>query len=314
MGSPQLECLGPLSGAGEEVRRAAPPSPLKPPNRTLHVMCAVCPVEGVVTIESSCDLLLTGGSVVTVDDERRVIEPGAVAIDGDRIVAVGPADELAGWSAARRVDCSGRAIVPGFIDCHSHLFQSLARGLGTGWRCGRGSTSSCGRTRSRSTPQEAQGRRPARRRAGGASRDDLHHRQPLRAERPADDALDRVGHRRGGLAGRRGAEGSSGRRRRSPAGWTSPAGCSPGPPTRSWRSRGPASRREVPAVAWWSGRHRSTSPTSVRTCCGDSVELAREFGVGWHTHCSEGDIDPGDLPRGLRHPAGAVARRGGPAR
>ena len=25
----------------------------------------------------------------------------------------------------------------------------------------------------------------------------------------------------------------------------------------------------------------------------DAVELAREFGVGWHTHCSEGDIDPG---------------------
>ena len=97
----------------------------------MHVLCAGRP-EGVVTIESSCDLLLTGGSVVTVDDERRVIEPGAVAIDGDRIVAVGPADELAGWSAARRVDCSGRAIIPGLVDCHSHLFQSLARGLGDG--------------------------------------------------------------------------------------------------------------------------------------------------------------------------------------
>ena len=39
--------------------------------------------------DTACDLLLTNGSVITVDDERRVHEPGAVAIRGDRILAVG---------------------------------------------------------------------------------------------------------------------------------------------------------------------------------------------------------------------------------
>ncbi|MEU5852671.1 hypothetical protein [Saccharopolyspora shandongensis] len=38
---------------------------------------------------NTCDLLLSGGTVVTMDDERRILEPGAVAINGDRIIAVG---------------------------------------------------------------------------------------------------------------------------------------------------------------------------------------------------------------------------------
>ena len=40
------------------------------------------------------DLLLTGGTVVTVDQDRRILTNGAVAVDGGKIVAVGPADEI----------------------------------------------------------------------------------------------------------------------------------------------------------------------------------------------------------------------------
>lgn len=79
-----------------------------------------------------CDLLLTGGSVVTVDDERRVIEPGSVAVSGNQIVAVGPDEDLAGYRAGRTIDCSGHSVLPGLIDTHNHLFQGLARGLGEG--------------------------------------------------------------------------------------------------------------------------------------------------------------------------------------
>lgn len=82
--------------------------------------------------DQSCDLLLTGGSVVTVDDERRVIEPGAVAVTGERIVAVGTVDELSTYRATRTIDCSGKAVIPGFVDTHQHLFQYLTRGLGEG--------------------------------------------------------------------------------------------------------------------------------------------------------------------------------------
>jgi 5-methylthioadenosine/S-adenosylhomocysteine deaminase len=79
-----------------------------------------------------CDLLLSGGAVLTVDDERRVFEPGAVAVTGERIVAVGSVDELADFRAARTIACDGRAVIPGFTDCHNHLFQFLTRGLGEG--------------------------------------------------------------------------------------------------------------------------------------------------------------------------------------
>ncbi|MEN8656269.1 amidohydrolase [Streptomyces sp. 21So2-11] len=88
-----------------------------------------------------CDLLLSGGRVVTVDGPRSVYEPGSVAVIGNRIAAVGPAVEVdAAWQAARTVDCRGRAVVPGFVDGHTHLFQALARGLGEGlsiwpWLC-----------------------------------------------------------------------------------------------------------------------------------------------------------------------------------
>ncbi|MGA2804122.1 MAG: amidohydrolase [Acidimicrobiales bacterium] len=79
-----------------------------------------------------CDLLFTGGCVITVDDDRRVIDPGAVAIDGNRIIAVGTPAELSAYKAARVVECRGRAIIPGLVDCHTHLFQYLVRGLGEG--------------------------------------------------------------------------------------------------------------------------------------------------------------------------------------
>lgn len=79
-----------------------------------------------------CELLLAGGSVVTVDDERRVLDRGAVAVTGDRIVAVGEASEFATWQADRRIDTTGMVVLPGFVDTHQHLFQYLMRGLGEG--------------------------------------------------------------------------------------------------------------------------------------------------------------------------------------
>lgn len=88
----------------------------------------------------NCDLLLTGGTVVTVDEHDTVYERGALAVTGERIVAVGSAEELSGWQATRTLDCTGKAVLPGFVDGHNHLYQALARGLGEGmsivpWLC-----------------------------------------------------------------------------------------------------------------------------------------------------------------------------------
>ncbi len=85
-------------------------------------------------LATDCDLLLEGGTLVTLDNQRRVIEDGAVAIAGTRILAAGSRSELESFRAgARRViDCTHRLIMPGLTDGHTHLFQTLGRGLGDG--------------------------------------------------------------------------------------------------------------------------------------------------------------------------------------
>ena len=83
-----------------------------------------------------CDLLLTDGTVLTLGEDRPVIESGFVAVDGDRIAGVGEGQEAGSFQAERTISCQGKVVMPGLIDCHNHLYQSLGRTLGeclTGW-------------------------------------------------------------------------------------------------------------------------------------------------------------------------------------
>lgn len=74
------------------------------------------------------DILVSGGVVVTLDPERRVIEDGAVAITGDRVIAVGPRVEIeAAHPAPRRIDARRKAILPGLIDAHAHAGHGLVK-------------------------------------------------------------------------------------------------------------------------------------------------------------------------------------------
>lgn len=76
--------------------------------------------------------LLTNAVVVTVNKERDVFFDGAIAIDGSRIVEVGPALEMGKKyrDAAKVTDLDGKIVFPGFINTHNHLFQTLLKGLG----------------------------------------------------------------------------------------------------------------------------------------------------------------------------------------
>jgi 5-methylthioadenosine/S-adenosylhomocysteine deaminase len=76
------------------------------------------------------DLIVSGGTVVTMDASRRVIEDGAVAVEGGRIVAVGKSGDIAGRYVAREVlDARGRAVIPGLINGHTHVPMTLFRGI-----------------------------------------------------------------------------------------------------------------------------------------------------------------------------------------
>ena len=76
------------------------------------------------------NILLSNGTIVTVDRERRIIENGALAIEGDRIVDIGTTEELAPRHTDKTViDCRGKLIIPGLIDAHGHAGHALIRSI-----------------------------------------------------------------------------------------------------------------------------------------------------------------------------------------
>jgi 5-methylthioadenosine/S-adenosylhomocysteine deaminase len=80
--------------------------------------------------KEKADLLVTGGTVVTMDAQKRVIEDGAVAVRGDSIVAVGPRAEIeAQFDTPKIIDARGALILPGLINGHAHAAMSLFRGI-----------------------------------------------------------------------------------------------------------------------------------------------------------------------------------------
>ena len=75
-------------------------------------------------------LIVGGGTVVTMDGARRVIESGAVAIDGDSIVAVDTDAAIrARFAATTIIDAAGQVILPGLVNTHGHAPMVLYRGL-----------------------------------------------------------------------------------------------------------------------------------------------------------------------------------------
>ena len=100
----------------------------------VFVLCAVVTCTAVLAAQAPApqpvDLLITGGTVITIDASRRVLTPGAVAIRGGDIVAVGTPEAVAGaHRAARVIDATGRVVMPGLINTHGHAPMVMYRGL-----------------------------------------------------------------------------------------------------------------------------------------------------------------------------------------
>jgi cytosine/adenosine deaminase-related metal-dependent hydrolase len=78
------------------------------------------------------DTILAHGSVLTMNTERDVIEDGGVAITDGRIVDVGPTAEiLDAHDPQRTIDAEGMAVLPGFVDAHTHISSIVLRGGNT---------------------------------------------------------------------------------------------------------------------------------------------------------------------------------------
>ena len=103
--------------------------------RTLVLLIVTCPPAArpaapPAAAPQPVDLLVRGGTVVTMNERGDVIEDGAVAVRGGRIVEVGPADRLARKYAAREtIDARGHAVLPGLVNGHTHVPMTLFRGI-----------------------------------------------------------------------------------------------------------------------------------------------------------------------------------------
>ncbi|HJZ68501.1 MAG TPA: amidohydrolase [Blastocatellia bacterium] len=76
------------------------------------------------------DLIIRSATVVTMDASSGIIESGAVAIKGERIVAVGTNSDIsAKYSSSRTINAAGKVVMPGLINTHTHVPMVLFRGI-----------------------------------------------------------------------------------------------------------------------------------------------------------------------------------------
>src|SRR5260221_3798580 len=69
--------------------------------------------------------------LITMNGKREVLEEASVCVEKDRIAGVGTRQALQRrFPTAEIVDCKGRIVMPGMVNTHTHLFQTLLKGLG----------------------------------------------------------------------------------------------------------------------------------------------------------------------------------------
>ena len=105
--------------------------------RQLWYFCVAAAIAGAFAAgalpqqkKQPADLIVAGGTVVTLDADRRILEDGAVAVKGDVILEVGTRAQIESeYSTRTHIDAKGRLVLPGFINGHTHAPMTLLRGL-----------------------------------------------------------------------------------------------------------------------------------------------------------------------------------------
>jgi len=76
------------------------------------------------------DWILAHATVITMDATSAVLPDGAVAVQGDSLLAVGTSAEvMRQYTSPNVLDCSGRVLLPGLVNAHTHVPMTLLRGL-----------------------------------------------------------------------------------------------------------------------------------------------------------------------------------------
>ncbi|MEK6629914.1 MAG: amidohydrolase, partial [Acidobacteriota bacterium] len=96
----------------------------------VNVLIAVVSLGAAPPGPKAVTLIVTGGTVVTMDPQHRILSPGAVAIDGTRIVAMDTPEIIARrFRAADVVQAGGAVVMPGLVNTHTHAPMVMYRGL-----------------------------------------------------------------------------------------------------------------------------------------------------------------------------------------
>lgn len=81
----------------------------------------------------NCDVLISGGTIITQNSTREIIRNGSIVIKGSEIVDIGNQEDVDfKYSAGKMINTQGKYVFPGLINTHTHLFQTFIKGLGEG--------------------------------------------------------------------------------------------------------------------------------------------------------------------------------------
>ncbi|MEM3507503.1 MAG: amidohydrolase [Candidatus Bathyarchaeia archaeon] len=77
------------------------------------------------------DIIIKNGFIITLDQKRSIFKDGAIAIEGNKIIEVDKTEKiLKNYKGEKFIDAKGKAVLPGLINTHNHLFQTLMKSLG----------------------------------------------------------------------------------------------------------------------------------------------------------------------------------------
>jgi 5-methylthioadenosine/S-adenosylhomocysteine deaminase len=96
------------------------------------LLCSVAKAQAPTQEAATFDLLVTGATIVSMNADRHVVENGFLAVRGGEIVAIGQditQHYPKGVTATTRIDASGKLMIPGLINGHTHIAMTLMRGL-----------------------------------------------------------------------------------------------------------------------------------------------------------------------------------------
>src|SRR5688572_29069070 len=95
----------------------------------MAIILQICAREKEIVLKKA-DLILSGGTILTMNSSFEIIQDGMLVIAESKIIALGKRSELEGqYQASETIDCKGQYILPGLVNAHTHVPMTLLRAM-----------------------------------------------------------------------------------------------------------------------------------------------------------------------------------------